>query len=160
MVRIQRKACRFPTWAAAGTMMQSPRPIRHGLCQRLGQRLHGRHLPPGPDHHPRRGSRHPQQLTWPRRRPVICAGQCTGSAALYGYHARRLVLCRRHRGLDGPHLYGAGRHRALDGARLNPQKQQTPGTSVPGVFSPLYRRPCMKPSMAVAWMSPPMTRLR
>ena len=41
-----------------------------------------------------------------------------------------------------------------------PKKQQTPGTSVPGVFSPLYRRPCMKPSMAVAWMSPPMTRLR
>lgn len=41
-----------------------------------------------------------------------------------------------------------------------PQKQQTPGTSVPGVFLLLYRRPCMKPSMAVAWMSPPMTRLR
>lgn len=27
-------------------------------------------------------------------------------------------------------------------------------------FSPIHRRPCMKPSIAVAWMSPPMTRLR
>ena len=29
-----------------------------------------------------------------------------------------------------------------------------------GSFLRPYRRPCMKPSMAVAWMSPPMTRLR
>ena len=35
-----------------------------------------------------------------------------------------------------------------------------PRPFVPGVFSPIHRRPCMKPSIAVAWMSPPMTRLR
>lgn len=41
-----------------------------------------------------------------------------------------------------------------------PNETKTPGPFVPGVFSPIHRRPCMKPSIAVAWMSPPMTRLR
>ena len=84
--------------------------IRHGLCQRLGRRLCGWHVPPEPDHHARRGGDYPQPRAWPQLRPDVRAGQCAGSVALYRRHARRMVLRRSHRGIGRPRLYGADRH--------------------------------------------------
>lgn len=53
------------------------------------------------------------------------------------------------------------RARQFEAALPTTQKDRAKGGLALGaeVFS-AHRRPCMKPSIAVAWMSPPMTRLR
>ncbi|MFR9155645.1 MAG: threonine/serine exporter family protein [Oscillospiraceae bacterium] len=79
-----------------------------------------------------------------------------------GYHGNDLERIEKLNALSRRICAGCRSWPASSAGRRSPEpsmKQQTPGTSVPEVSS-LYRRPCMKPSMAVAWMSPPMTRLR
>ncbi len=114
----------------------------------VSQRLHGWHVPSEPDHHARAEAVSILNRVLGRSCDLTFV-QANAQTALHftdvpanaWYYADVIEA-------SVGHTYTGWPASSADGARLNPS-QQTPGTFAPGVFR-LYRRPCMKPSMAVA----------